>query len=112
MRTGFFLHLRAHKLPVSARELLTLLEALEARVVSLSLDEFYTLSRACFVKDEQHVDRFDLALGTYFKSIDTIFDIRAEIRKPGFAGRRALLHRGKTGSSSKRWAGSTSSWRL
>ena len=64
MLTGFFLHLKAHKLPVSTRELLTLLEALEARVISLSIDDFYTLSRACFVKDEQHFDRFDLAFGT------------------------------------------------
>ena len=79
MLTGFFLHLKAHKLPVSTRELLTLLEALEKRVISLSIDDFYTLSRACFVKDEQHFDRFDLAFGTYFKGIDAIFDIRAEI---------------------------------
>ncbi len=78
MLTGFFLHLKAHKLPVSTRELLTLLEALEKRVISLSLDDFYTLSRACFVKDEQHFDRFDLAFGSYFKGIDAIFDIRAE----------------------------------
>ena len=79
MLTGFFLHLKSHKLPVSTRELLTLLEALEKRVISLSLDDFYTLSRACFVKDEQHFDRFDLAFGSYFKGIDAIFDIRAEI---------------------------------
>jgi uncharacterized protein with von Willebrand factor type A (vWA) domain len=79
MLTGFFLHLKAHKLPVSTRELLTLLEALEARVVSLSIDDFYVLSRACFVKDEQHFDRFDLAFGTYFKGVDAIFDIRGEI---------------------------------
>ena len=79
MLTGFFLHLKAHRLPVSTRELLTLLEALDKRVISLSLDDFYTLSRACFVKDEQHFDRFDLAFGTYFKGIDAIFDIRAEI---------------------------------
>jgi uncharacterized protein with von Willebrand factor type A (vWA) domain len=77
--TGFFLHLKAHKLPVSTRELLTLLEALEARVVSLSIDDFYVLARACLVKDEQHFDRFDLAFGTYFKGVDAIFDIRAEI---------------------------------
>ena len=50
MLTGFFLHLKANKLPVSTRELLTLLEALEKRVVSNSIDDFYMLSRACFVK--------------------------------------------------------------
>jgi uncharacterized protein len=79
MLTGFFLHLKANKLPVSTRELLTLLEALEKRVISLSLDDFYTLSRACFVKDEQHFDRFDLAFGSYFKGIETLFDVRAGI---------------------------------
>jgi uncharacterized protein with von Willebrand factor type A (vWA) domain len=79
MLTGFFLHLKAHKLPVSTRELLTLLEALEKRVVSLSIDDFYALSRVCFVKDEQHFDRFDLAFGSYFKGVNAIFDIRAEI---------------------------------
>ena len=79
MLVDFFLHLKSFKLPVSTREFLTLLEALERRVVSLSIDDFYTLSRTCLVKDEQHFDRFDLAFGTYFKGVDAIFDIRAEI---------------------------------
>ncbi len=79
MLTGFFLHLKSFKLPVSTREFLTLLEALDKRVVSSSLDDFYALSRACLVKDEQHFDRFDLAFGSYFKGVDAIFDIRAEI---------------------------------
>ena len=64
---------------MSTRELLTLLEALDKRVVSQSIDDFYMLSRACFVKDEQHFDRFDLAFATYFRNVNSIFDIRAEI---------------------------------
>jgi uncharacterized protein with von Willebrand factor type A (vWA) domain len=79
MLTGFFLHLKAFKLPVSTREFLTLLEALDKRVVSLSIDDFYALARLCLVKDEQNYDRFDLAFGAYFKGVDAIFDIRAEI---------------------------------
>src|SRR5438067_3670409 len=79
MLVEFFLHLKSFKLPVSTREFLTLLEALEQRVVSLSIDDFYALSRMCLVKDEQQFDRFDLAFGTYFKNVDAIFDIRAEI---------------------------------
>jgi uncharacterized protein with von Willebrand factor type A (vWA) domain len=79
MLTGFFLHLKAHKLPVSTREFLTLLEALDKRVVALSLDDFHTLARICLVKNEQHFDRFDQAFGSYFKSVDALFDIRAEI---------------------------------
>ncbi len=79
MLSGFFLHLKTFKLPVSTREYLTLLEALQDRVVSLSLDDFYTLARLTLVKDEQHFDRFDLAFGAYFKGVEAIFDIRAEI---------------------------------
>ena len=79
MLVDFFLHLKSFRLPVSTREFLTLLEALDERVVSLSIDDFHALARMCLVKDEQHFDRFDLAFGTYFKNIDAIFDIRAEI---------------------------------
>jgi uncharacterized protein len=79
MLVDFFLHLKSFRLPVSTREFLTLLEALDERVVSLSIDDFHTLARTCLVKDEQHFDRFDLAFGSYFKNVDAIFDIRAEI---------------------------------
>ena len=79
MLIGFFLHLKSARLPVSTREFLTLLEALEARVVSLSLDDFYHLARASLIKDEALYDRYDLAFATYFKGVEAIFDIRAEI---------------------------------
>ena len=79
MLIGFFLHLKAARLPVSTREFLTLLEALEARVVSLSLDDFYHLARAALIKDESLYDRYDLAFATYFRNVDALFDIRAEI---------------------------------
>src|SRR5512138_2855356 len=79
MLIDFFLHLKSARLPVSTREFLTLLEALEARVVSLSLDDFYFLARTALVKDEAQFDRFDVAFASYFKGVDAIFDIRAEI---------------------------------
>ena len=79
MLTGFFLHLKAFRLPVGTREFLTLLEALEARVVSLSIDDFYALAKLTLVKDEQHYDRFDLAFASYFKGVDAVFDLRAGI---------------------------------
>src|SRR6266508_1462324 len=79
MLIDFFLHLKSARLPVSTREFLTLLEALEARVVSLSLDDFYFLARTTLVKDEAQFDRFDLAFASYFKGVEAIFDIRAEI---------------------------------
>ena len=79
MLIGFFLHLKAARLPVSTREFLTLLEALEARVVSLSIDDFYYLARAALIKDEAQFDRYDLAFAAYFKGAEAIFDIRAGI---------------------------------
>ena len=79
MLTGFFLHLKSHRLPVSTREYLTLLEALDARVVSLSIDDFYALARTCLVKDEQLFDRFDVAFASYFRGVDVALDVRAGI---------------------------------
>ena len=91
MLVGFFLHLKSFRLPVSTREFLTLLEALEQRVVAGSLDDFYVLARACLVKDEQLFDRFDVAFGSYFKGVESIFELDRDI--PDEWLRRALeLH--------------------
>jgi uncharacterized protein with von Willebrand factor type A (vWA) domain len=75
----FFLHLKAAKLPVSTREFLTLLEALQRGVASNDIDDFYVLARTCLVKDEALYDRFNLAFGSYFKGVEGVFDIRAEV---------------------------------
>ena len=72
MLVDFFLHLKARQLPVSTKELLALLEALEARLVSASLDDFYLISRAILVNDEALYDRFDRAFGEYFKGIEAL----------------------------------------
>jgi len=72
MLTGFLLHLRDARLAVSTTEFLTLLQALEARVVGPSLEDFYLLARACLVKDESLYDRFDQAFGSYFKGIEAL----------------------------------------
>jgi hypothetical protein len=75
----FFLHLKAARLPVSTREFLTLLEALEAGVVSLSLDDFYFLARSALVKDEAQFDRYDVAFASYFKGAEALLDVRRGI---------------------------------
>jgi uncharacterized protein with von Willebrand factor type A (vWA) domain len=79
MLVDFFLHLKSFGLPVSTRELLTLLAALDARVASGSIDDFHSLARTCLVKDEQHFDRFDLAFGAYFRDVEAILDAPAQI---------------------------------
>ena len=79
MLIEFFLHLKSHKLPVSTREYLDLLAAMQARVASHSIDDFYFLSRALLVKDETHYDRYDRAFGEYFKGVQQILGLAAEI---------------------------------
>ena len=72
MLIDFFLHLKARKLPVSTKEFLTLLEALQAGLGGHSMEDFYFLSRSTLVKDESLFDRFDQAFGEYFKGVEQI----------------------------------------
>lgn len=72
MLIDFFLHLRDRGLPVSTREFLTLLEAMQAGLSNYSIDDFHVLARTCLVKDEKHYDKFDLAFGEYFKGITAL----------------------------------------
>ncbi|WP_025136874.1 VWA domain-containing protein [Achromobacter sp. DH1f] len=71
MLIDFFYHLRAHKLPVSVQEYLTLVDALRQDLMTPTLDDFYFLARATLVKDESLYDRYDKAFGAYYKGIET-----------------------------------------
>ncbi|HWZ46840.1 MAG TPA: hypothetical protein VNX00_01305 [Herbaspirillum sp.] len=84
MLIDFFFTLKDAKLPVSIREFLVLLEALQKEVIApsldnFSLDNFYFLARTTLVKDEAYYDKFDQAFGLYFKGIESVFDKNAEI---------------------------------
>jgi uncharacterized protein with von Willebrand factor type A (vWA) domain len=70
----FFFTVRKAGIPVSVKEFLTLLEALDRGVVYGSVDDFYSLARICLVKDEAYFDRFDLAFAAYFKGVHAIPD--------------------------------------
>ena len=69
MLVDFFLHLRSARLPVSIKELLTLLEALRNEVIQPSLEEFYFLARTCLIKDETRFDRYDQAFAEYVRGL-------------------------------------------
>jgi len=75
----FFFALKDAKIPVSIKEFLILLEAMQNNVIGPSLDDFYYLSRITLVKNEAHFDKFDKAFGLYFKGIDAVFDKNPEI---------------------------------
>ncbi len=65
-----FFALKAAKVPVSLREHLTLIEAMDAGLATHDVDEFYYLARAALVKDERHLDRFDRVFGEVFKGLE------------------------------------------
>ena len=97
MLLDFFYTLRSAKLPVSVKEFLTLLEALQKGVVGpnaeptqtdtfseayssgYKIDDFYFLSRTALVKDEKHYDKFDRAFAAYFKGVEMIADFTKEV---------------------------------
>ncbi|SFA76621.1 hypothetical protein SAMN04515620_102225 [Collimonas sp. OK607] len=79
MLIDFFFTLKDAKIPVSIKEFLILLEALQRNVITPTLDNFYYLARTTLVKDEAHFDKFDQAFGRYFKGIQTVFEKNAEI---------------------------------
>jgi len=74
MLIDFFFTLKDARVPVSIKEFLLLLEALEKNVINPSIDEFYYLARTTLVKDEANFDKFDKAFGYYFHGAQTLFD--------------------------------------
>lgn len=75
MLINFFYTLKNAGVPVSIKELLVLLEAMQQHLAFGSIDDFYVLARTCLVKDEKYFDRFDQAFGRYFKDMQTVDDI-------------------------------------
>jgi hypothetical protein len=80
MFTKFFHELKSAGLPVSLREYLTLMEAMEADLAERRVEDFYYLSRSALVKDERNLDKFDRVFAHVFKGIDSLADsVTAEI---------------------------------
>ncbi len=70
MFIDFFYHLRNHKLPVSVKEYLTLIEVLREQVMPPTLNDFYLMSRMTLVKDETLFDRFDKAFSLFANGVE------------------------------------------
>jgi uncharacterized protein with von Willebrand factor type A (vWA) domain len=75
MLINFFQGLKDAGVPVTPRELLDLLQAMQARLAFVDIDEFYNLSRAVLVKDEKYYDRFDRAFGLHFRDLEVLDDV-------------------------------------
>ncbi|HEV3160372.1 MAG TPA: VWA domain-containing protein, partial [Xanthobacteraceae bacterium] len=81
MFATFFHELKQAGLPVTLREYLTLMEAMERDLAGRRVEDFYYLSRAALVKDERNLDKFDRVFGTVFKGLENLLDAmdKAEI---------------------------------
>ncbi|MCF3933549.1 VWA domain-containing protein [Acuticoccus sp. M5D2P5] len=72
MFTPLFEGLRAEGVPVSLREYLALLEAMENGLGEGDIETFYHLARAILVKDETKIDAFDRVFARVFKGLTTV----------------------------------------
>lgn len=72
MLIRFFSTLRQHGIKVTPKELLTLIEALQARLAGFDLDDFYQLARLTLIKDETQYDRFDRAFTHFAEGLEAL----------------------------------------
>src|SRR3979409_2377880 len=72
MFVTFFHELKSAGVPVTLREYLTLMQAMDADLASRRVEDFYYLSRATLVKDERNLDKFDRVFGHVFKGLETL----------------------------------------
>ncbi|MEM7103867.1 MAG: VWA domain-containing protein [Bacteroidota bacterium] len=70
----FFYLLRENGIPVTFHEHQTLLEALDKEIAGYKVEEFYYLCRTVLVKQEIHLDRFDVLFGHFFKGAELLDD--------------------------------------
>lgn len=68
----FFERLRQAGVPVSLREYLTFLQAMQQGLATYDLEAFYHLARVVMVKDERQIDRFDRAFAESFQGLDAV----------------------------------------
>src|SRR4029078_13417783 len=80
MFVTFFTELKQAGVPVTLREHLTLMQAMEQPLASRRVEDFYYLSRTALGKDERNLDKFDRGFGHVFKGLESLADaVEAEI---------------------------------
>jgi hypothetical protein len=80
MFVAFFQELKTAGVPVTLREYLTLMEAMEKDLAGRRVEDFYYLARAALVKDERNLDKFDRVFGHVFKGLELMSEaLSAEI---------------------------------
>src|ERR1043166_5740048 len=70
MFVTFFTELKQAGVPVTLREYLTLMEAMDRDLADRRGEDFYYLSPATLVKDERNLDKFDRVFGKVFQGLE------------------------------------------
>ena len=78
MFTNLFFGFKQASVPVSMREYLTLLEAMEKNVAQWDVEEFYFLARVALAKDERNIDKFDRVFAEVFKGLESVSGLAGE----------------------------------
>ena len=74
MFNNFFYNLREANIPVTLLEYLALLKAVKLGLSEYKVNSFYYLARACLVKDERNLDKFDIVFAKSFNGIENNLD--------------------------------------
>jgi uncharacterized protein len=72
MFVTFFHELKSAGVPVTLREYLTLMQAMQADLADRRVEYFYYLARSALVKDERNLDKFDRVFAHAFKGLDLV----------------------------------------
>jgi uncharacterized protein with von Willebrand factor type A (vWA) domain len=72
MFVTFFHELKSAGVPVTLREYLILMEAMQADLAGRRVEDFYYLARSALVKDERNLDKFDRVFAHAFKGLDLV----------------------------------------
>jgi uncharacterized protein len=79
MFINFFFSLKAHGVPVSIHEWITLHHALLKDLHKSNLTDFYHIGKAILIKNEIHYDKYDLAFLDIFKDVETTDEMLEKI---------------------------------
>ena len=72
MLINLFYCLKEFGIPVSIREHMDLISALQSDLAFADQEQFYFLARTALVKDEKHFDKFDRAMSAFWNGLDSI----------------------------------------
>src|SRR6266702_4497664 len=105
MFVSFFHELKAAGVPVTLREYLTLMEAMDKDLAGRRVDDFYYLSRTALIKDERNLDKFDRVFARVFRGLTMMSEALGGLDKLLELLRRRLQEQKGRHQGGNKWIG-------